>query len=81
MAFGDADKAKPKGDPGLLIALGGPEKPGAGGMSEPDGDEPAMDEVKAMASDDAMAAVKSGDRAAFQDAMTRFVKACTSEDY
>lgn len=80
-----APAAKDKGDAGMLIALGGPDKPApkAGGMmgAEPDGDEPNMDEIKSMASDDAMAAMKSGDSAAFQDAMTRFVKACTNEAY
>jgi len=76
-----APAAKDKGDAGLLIALGGPEKPAAAGATEPDGDESSMDAVKNLASEDAMAAVSSGDSAAFKDAMTRFVKACTSEDY
>lgn len=75
-----APAAKDKGDAGLLIALGGPKKPMPAGDPASE-DAPAMDDVKAMASDDAMAAMKSGDSAAFQDAMTRFVKACTSEDY
>lgn len=79
----DGAKPKDKGDTGLLIALGGPEKPGRAPMgSEPDdADAPAMGEIKSMASADAMAALESGDAVAFEDALTRFVKACSSEDY
>ncbi len=77
-----------KGSPAsLLIALGGLKKP-PGAASEPDGDEslegaeePSMGDVKSTASADAMAAVKSGDAAAFEDALTRFFEACSSEGY
>lgn len=73
----DGAKPKDKGDAGLLIALGGPEKPGRAPMgSEPGSDEPGMDEVKQMAADDAFSAVKSGDRALFADALDRYVQAC-----
>ncbi len=74
----DGAKPKDKGDAGLLIALGGPEKPGAGGAPAGDmaSDEPGMDEVKQMAADDAFSAVKSGDRALFADALDRYVQAC-----
>lgn len=81
MAYGEADKAKPKGDAGLLIALGGPEKPGAGGAlgGDVESEEPGMGDVKEMAANDAFDAVKSGDRALFGDALDRYVKACMGE--
>lgn len=82
MAYGEADKAKPKGDAGLLIALGGPEKPSAGGslpMGDAESDEPGMGDVKEMAVNDMFDAVKSGDRNMFADGMDRYVKACMGE--
>lgn len=81
MAYGEADKAKPKGDAGLLIALGGPEKPGAGGAlgSDAESEEPGMGDVKEMAANDAFDAVKSDDRVLFADALDRYVKACMGE--
>jgi hypothetical protein len=77
----DGAKPKDKGEAGLLIALGGPDKPGAGGAPAGDiaSDEPAMGDVKEMAASDAFDAVKSGDRALFGDALDRYVKACMSE--
>jgi hypothetical protein len=80
-----ADGAAPK-KANLLIALGGLKKqPGAMG-GEPDGDEsdpeaPASGEIKSMATSDVMAAFHSGDKAALEDALTRFVEACKSEGY
>lgn len=79
-----ADGAAPK-RAAMLIALGGLKKqPDA--MSEPDGDElepeaPASGEIKSMAASDVMAAFHSGDSAALEDALTRFVEACSSEGY
>lgn len=85
-----ADGAAPK-KANLLIALGGLKKkpPGETGSDDlPMGDElgdpdapPAMAEVKSMAASDAMAAFKSGDTVALEDALTRFVEACTSGGY
>jgi hypothetical protein len=83
-----ADGSAPK-KANLLIALGGlKKKPGALGEAEPDADDmgteeapPAMGEVKAMAAGDVMAAFKSGDATALEDALTRFVEACSSEGY
>lgn len=73
----------------MLIALGGlKKKPDA--MGEPDGDElggldddalPASGEVKSMATADVMAAFKSGDAVGLEDALSRFVEACSSEGY
>ena len=89
-------KMKDKGDSGLLIALGGPEKSGmkSGAMGDMGGatgdesdesDEPEsqerLKEIESMASDDAMAAIKADDSAAFQDALSRFVRACISEEH
>lgn len=72
----------------MLIALGGlKKKPGAMDGAEPDGDEagddapPPSGEVKATAAADVMAAFKSGDASALEDALTRFVGACSSEGY
>lgn len=81
MAYGEGDKPKPKGEAGLLIALGGPEKPGMRGPmgSEPDSEEPGMGDVKEMAANDAFDAVKSDDRVLFADALDRYVKACMGE--
>lgn len=85
MAYGEGAKPKPKGEAGLLIALGGPEKPGMGGGmrgpmgSEPESDEPGMDEVKEMAANDAFDAVKTDNRALFGEALDRYVKACMGE--
>ena len=83
------DGAAPK-KASLLIALGGLKNkpPGATGSDDvPAGDElgdeapPPMAEVKSMAAGDAMAAFKSGDTMALEDALTRFVEACNSEGY
>jgi len=72
----------------LLLALGGKPKAGAAGMSEPDsgepdGDEamPSMGERKSTAARDVMGAFKSGDAVELEDALTRFVQACSSEGY
>lgn len=69
----------------VLIALGGlKKKPDAmgGDVDELDDEAPpAMNEVKSMATSDVMAAFKSGDTAALEDALTRFVEACSSEGY
>lgn len=72
----------------MLIALGGLKKPPGEGESESAEDEmleesaePSMSEVKSTASADAMAAVKAGDAAGFEDALTRFFEACGSEGY
>jgi hypothetical protein len=85
MAAGSAPKKA-----NLLIALGGlKKKPGALGEAEPDADDMGMDdeappptgEVKSMAAGDVMAAFKSGDTVALEDALSRFVEACRSEGY
>lgn len=71
----------------LLLAIGGKPKGPAGAMSEPDvgeaddSDAPGMDEVKATAAADVMAAFESGDSEALSVALSDFVRACKSEDY
>lgn len=83
-----ADGSAPK-KANLLIALGGlKKKPDAMSETEPDADDmageealPAASEVKSMAAGDVMAAFKSGDTMALEDALTRFVEACSSEGY
>ena len=82
---------KDKGDSGLLIALGGPEKSGMKSsgmksgmgdmMSEEPSENPDMDEVESMATDDLFTAIESGDREAGKDALSRFVKACIAEHF
>lgn len=74
----------------LLLALGGKPKAGGGGMpgpeieieAEPESEGlPGAGEIKSTAAADAMAAFKSGDVAGLEDALTRFVEACSSEGY
>lgn len=80
-----ADGGAPK-KAALLIALGGLKKKPSAMDSEPEDDEsepeaPASGEVKSMAAADVMAAFKRGDTAALEDALARFVEACSGEGY
>lgn len=79
-----ADGAAPK-KTSMLIALGGLKaKPGPMGEGDDAGDDdapPPSGEVKSTAAGDVMAAFKSGDTSALEDALTRFVGACSGEGY
>lgn len=86
----EAAEKKPGNRAALLLALGRPVKgPARGKMgSEPDSDdagdegaEPSMAERKSTAAADALAAFKSDDAGALEDALSRFVQACSSEGY
>lgn len=88
-----AEPAEKKTSPAaMLIALGGlKKKPGAEGepsglgdegeLGPSEGDVPSGGEMKSLAAADAMSAMKAGDAAGFEEALTRFVEACTSEGY
>jgi hypothetical protein len=72
----------------LLIAIGGKPRramgsdPGADDADTDDDDgTPKAGELKTAATEDVMSAFKSGDTAALEDALTRFVQACSSEGY
>lgn len=76
----------PKNKAALLLAMGPLKaKPGAsggGGEMESEGEEespPASGDIKSMATEDVMAAIKSGDKAGLADALTRFVSCCGGE--